>query len=135
VLQPLPATVNVLIASQLCQSDPLFLRHKTTLRQDYDEAWQAAEREGAFDMLFCNRHGYLTEGGRSNVFIRKEGIWLTPPLDDGVLPGIMRAVLLDDPGMEVVEKQLRLVDVYAADEVMLCNSLRGKLTARVVRPE
>ena len=135
VLQPLPSAVKVLIANLPCDADALFLRHKTTMRQQYDEAWQAAERQGAFDMLFGNRQGFLTEGGRSNLFIRKNRQWFTPPLSDGVLPGVMRAVLLDDSEMQASEKQLTLADLYTADEVILCNSLRGILKVDIVAPE
>ena len=37
--------------------------------------------------MFCNERGELTEGARSNIFIRREGILLTPPLGAGVLAG------------------------------------------------
>ncbi|MES2049426.1 MAG: aminodeoxychorismate synthase component I [Pseudomonadota bacterium] len=134
ILQALPVTVKILLAPQACQIDPLFLRHKSTVREQYDLAWQTAESQGAFDMLFCNQHGYVTEGGRSNVFIRKNGVWNTPPLSDGVLPGVMRAVILDDPTIPTCEKQLTLAEVFAADEVMLCNSLRGTLIAELIKP-
>ncbi len=130
-LQPLAATVKVLIAALPLKDDSatdgLFLRHKTTLRQEYDAAWQQAEQQGAFDMLFCNRHGYLTEGGRSNVFVRHADAWSTPPLSDGLLPGVMRSVLLADDAWHASEKQLTLTDLFSADEVILCNSLRGVL--------
>ena len=84
-------------------------------------------------MLFCNQQGYLTEGGRSNIFIRKNGVWCTPPLSDGVLPGVMRSVVLDDPAIPTCEEQLTLVDLFAADEVMLCNSLRGTLIVKLCK--
>ncbi|MCU6434963.1 bifunctional anthranilate synthase component I family protein/class IV aminotransferase [Undibacterium sp. Jales W-56] len=131
-MHPLAARVKVLLASISTHSDDLFLRHKTTVRQRYDQAWQAAEQQGAFDMLFCNQHGYLTEGARTNVFILKQGRWLTPPLTDGVLPGIMRAVLLDDPQWRASEAQLRFDDVRAAEAIILCNSLRGVMHADLV---
>lgn len=133
VLQALPATVKLLLAPQPCATDPLFLRHKSTVREQYDLAWQSAESQGAFDMLFCNQQGYLTEGGRSNIFIRKNGVWCTPPLSDGVLPGVMRSVVLDDPAIPTCEEQLTLVDLFAADEVMLCNSLRGTLIVKLCK--
>jgi para-aminobenzoate synthetase/4-amino-4-deoxychorismate lyase len=131
-LQDLPSTVKLLIAPHACSSDPLFLAHKTTLRAHYDQAWQVAEKQGAFDMLFCNQDGFLTEGGRSNLFIRQKDRWFTPPLSDGVLPGIMRAVLLDDVQMQASERQLTMADLYAAEQVMLCNSLRGIMQAEIV---
>jgi para-aminobenzoate synthetase/4-amino-4-deoxychorismate lyase len=131
LLQDLPATVKLLIAPQACSADPLFLAHKSTLRTQYDQAWQAAEKQGAFDMLFFNQYGFLTEGGRSNLFLRRNGQWFTPPLADGVLPGIMRAVLLDDAQMQACERQLTLADLYAAEQVVLCNSLRGIMQAEI----
>lgn len=133
-LHPLPGTVKVLIAPQLANADPLFLRHKTTLRTQYDHAWQEAEKQGAFDMLFCNRHGNVTEGGRSNLFIQQNGQWFTPPVSDGLLPGVMRAVLLEDPLMHALEKSLTLDDVIRAEKIMLCNSLRGAFKVDVIAP-
>ncbi len=132
VLKALPAAVNVILASRPCDTDFLFLRHKSTIREQYDLAWQEAESQGAFDMLFCNKQGYLTEGGRSNLFLRKNDVWATPPLSDGVLPGIMRSIVLANPAMRASEKQLTLKDLFDADEVMLCNSLRGTLIAKLM---
>ncbi|MBI3284149.1 MAG: aminodeoxychorismate synthase component I [Burkholderiales bacterium] len=130
-LPPLAAMPSVLLAAAATDSDHLFLRHKTTVRRQYDQAWQQAERQGAFDMLFFNQDGHLTEGGRSNVLLRKNGQWLTPPLSDGVLPGVMRAVLLDDPQWQLREQSLTLDDLRGAEQVMLCNALRGAFAVQV----
>ncbi|WP_179401896.1 aminodeoxychorismate synthase component I [Burkholderia guangdongensis] len=137
-LKPLPAgPVGVLLAPEHgfapMRSDDALLLHKTTRRADYDRAWQAAEALGAFDMLFFNERGALTEGGRSNVFVKRGGKWATPPLACGVLPGVMRGVLLDDPAFGAEERVLTLDDVLNADELMICNALRGALTARLIR--
>ncbi|MFZ6749254.1 aminodeoxychorismate synthase component I [Undibacterium sp. Ren11W] len=131
-LQELPALVKLLVSPKPSHAEPVFLRHKTSVRQEYDQAWQEAEKHGAFDMLFCNQAGFLTEGGRSNLFICKQGQWLTPPLSDGVLPGVMRAVLLDDANMQAREQQLTLADLHAAEQIILCNSLRGTLRAEIL---
>jgi para-aminobenzoate synthetase/4-amino-4-deoxychorismate lyase len=128
---PLSGTVKVLLAPQPTASTDLFLRHKTTVRERYDAAWRAAEAEGAFDMLFCNAQGELTEGARSNVFVKLEGRWYSPPLAAGLLPGVMRAVLLADPVWNASERRLTLDDLRAAEEVIVCNALRGVLNAIV----
>lgn len=132
---PMPAIaqlpVRLLLASQPMHSQDVFLKHKTTLRQRYDIAWQAAEKEGAFDALFVNEKSHLTEGGRSNLFVRCRGQWWTPPLSDGVLPGVMRAVLLADPVMKATEAALTLDDLRSAEEIVVCSSLRGPLPAWV----
>jgi para-aminobenzoate synthetase / 4-amino-4-deoxychorismate lyase len=128
-LLPLAEPVKLLLAPQPTVASDLFLRHKTTVRKRYDEAWRAAEAQGAFDMLFCNTQGELTEGGRSNVLIKLDGRWITPPLAAGLLPGVMRAVLLEDPGWNVQERRLTVLDLHAAEEIVVCNALRGVLRA------
>lgn len=130
-LTPLPEQVKVLIGLQATNATDLFLRHKTTLRARYDAAWRAAEEKGAFDTLFTNTDGELTEGGRSNIFLRIQGRWYTPPLESGVLPGVMRSVLLADPQWAASERRLTLVDLRAAERIVVCNALRGALVASV----
>jgi para-aminobenzoate synthetase/4-amino-4-deoxychorismate lyase len=135
-IAPLPALsepVKLLLAPQPTIANDLFLRHKTTVRERYDAAWRAAEAKGAFDMLFCNEQGELTEGGRSNVFIKLAERWYTPPLDAGLLPGVMRAVLLEDPNWNAAERRLTLDDLYAAEEIAVCNALRGVMRTNVKR--
>ncbi len=130
-LAALPSTVRVLLAPEPTDEANLFLRYKTTVRARYDAAWRAAEERGAFDMLFHNRAGELTEGARSNVFVRLDGHWYTPPLSAGLLPGVMRSVLLADPVLKATERRLTLDDLRAAQQVMVCNALRGALPAVV----
>ena len=132
-LAPLATPVSVLIAPTPTQSADLFLRHKTTVRQRYDQAWQQAQQLGAFDMLFFNSEGELTEGGRSNVFIKLGGCWYTPPLCSGLLPGVMRSVVLNDPAWNASERSLSMDDLLAAEEIMVCNSLRGTMPATLLQ--
>lgn len=128
-LSSLSAPLRVRIASETTLSDDIFLRHKTTVRAQYDAAWRAAEAQGAFDMLFVNQQGELTEGGRSNVFVKLAGCWYTSPLSAGVLPGVMRSVLLADPAWDARERSLTVADLYKAEAVVVCNALRGALPA------
>ena len=130
-ITPLAGKVKVKIAPQRMCADDLFLRHKSSVREVYDAAWRAAEQQGAFDMLFFNETGALTEGGRSNVFIKQAGQWLTPPLEDGVLPGVMRAVLLNDPIWNASERRLTLDDLRGAEAVIVCNALRGVIPVTI----
>ena len=132
-LAPVTTPVGVLLAQETTMSEDLFLRHKSTVRERYDAAWRTAEARGAFDMLFCNERGELTEGGRSNVFLKLDGRWYTPPLDAGLLPGVMRSVLLGDPAWNAQERRLTPEDLERAEEIVLCNALRGVLPARLVR--
>ncbi|MDY7579819.1 aminodeoxychorismate synthase component I [Herbaspirillum sp. RTI4] len=131
-LSELDEPVQLFIAPDNTDAADVFLQHKTTVRGLYDASWREAERRGGFDMLFFNRDGYLTEGGRSNVFIQLEGVWCTPPLEAGVLPGIMRSVILADSVWQAQERMLTRDDLQRAQQVVVCNALRGVLRAEVV---
>ncbi|MEM5312174.1 aminodeoxychorismate synthase component I [Paraburkholderia sp. JHI869] len=130
-------TVGVLLAPdhgfQPTESADALLLRKTTRRAEFDRAWREAEALGGFDMLFFNERGELTEGGRSNVFVKREGAWFTPPLASGVLPGVMRGVLLDDEALGAQERVLTRDDVLNAEALLLTNALRGAVPARLIR--
>lgn len=131
-LAPLPAgPVRLLVSERaLPEADPL-AAHKTTRRQHYDAGVRAAESAGAFDTLFFNTAGRLVEGGRSNVFVRLDGRWWTPPVADGALPGVMRGVLLADPAWAAQERSLTRADLARAEGLVVCNALRGALAAEL----
>lgn len=131
-VMPIQQPVHVLLSTTVMRSDDLLLAHKTTLRQVYDHGWKHAEAVGAFDTLFFNERGELTEGGRSNVFIKLDEQWMTPPLSSGVLPGVMRARLLEDANWNVIEHTITRADLKNATAVCVCNALRGVLQAQVV---
>ena len=131
-LAPLPpGPVRLLLgADTLPEADPL-AAHKTTRRRHYDAGVRAAERVGAFDTLFFTRAGRLVEGGRSNVFVRVDGRWWTPPVADGALPGVMRGVLLADRAWGAQERSLTRADLARAEGLVVCNALRGALPAEL----
>ncbi|MFC0251592.1 chorismate-binding protein [Massilia consociata] len=132
-LAALGEPVKVLLSSTPTHSGDVFLRHKTNVRSRYDAAWRAAEAHGAFDMLFFNERGELTEGGRSNVFVRFDGAWYTPPLSCGLLPGVMRAILLGAPAWNASERVITREMLEAADDLVVCNALRGPLRAVLLK--
>lgn len=111
-------------AARIDSTAPLF-RHKTTSRELYDRAWRAAEQHGGFDALFVNERGEVTEGGRSTLFIRRAGEWLTPALTCGLLPGVMRAEILADPAWQAREAVVSMADVISAEALIVVNALRG----------
>jgi para-aminobenzoate synthetase/4-amino-4-deoxychorismate lyase len=128
-LAPVSEPVGLLLAEDAILADGLFARHKTSVRSRYDDAWRAAEQQGGFDTLFFNERGELAEGGRSNVFVRIGGEWITPPLSCGVLPGIMRGVLLAAPAWHAREAIITGDMLAAAEDIVVCNALRGPLRA------
>ena len=134
-LQPLSEPVAVLLGAEPTQSGDVFMRHKTSVRSRYDAAWQAAEAHGAFDTLFCNERGELTEGGRSNVFVRFGAAWYTPPEACGLLPGVMRGVMLGAPAWHASERVITRAMLEEADDLVVCNALRGPLRAVIIDNE
>lgn len=136
-LDPIEDSVKIFWAKDILNSDctlfsgdPL-LQHKISHRDLYDQAWQAAVKLGGFDALFTNEQGFVTEGGRTSIFIKPSGsnTWLTPPISAGLLPGVMRAALLKDPSFNAREANLTIADVITADEIILSNALRGAIKA------
>ena len=122
---------DILLGDVTMHSGDVLLRHKVSERSLYDQAWQEATKLGGFDALFCNEQGFVTEGGRTSIFVKPKGSsdWLTPPVSAGLLPGVMRAALLADPKMNAREANLTINDVSMADEIILSNALRGAIKA------
>ncbi len=102
-----------------------WLRHKTTRREIYDEEFRAARDKGLYDVLLRNDKGEVTEGCITNIVIYADGVYKTPPLSCGLLPGVMRQQLLQDTERPVRECRLSVADVQAAEAIYLCNSVRG----------
>jgi len=124
-LTPQAQTGRVCLAKEHVRSDDVFLYHKTTNRTLYDGAYAQAHKAGFDDILFFNERGEVTEGAISNVFIIKDGRWLTPKLACGLLAGTLRQSLLADPSLHMSEQVIRLEDLLAADEIHIGNSVRG----------
>ena len=126
-VHPLPALsadLGFVIAAQRTDSSNPLLQHKTTARKLYDDILgRLKTRPTVFDALFFNEAGELTEGARSNVFLVKDGVWLTPPIQSGLLNGVMRKEILRT--RQVREQKLYYDDLVSADAVYLSNSLRG----------
>ncbi len=59
---------------------------------------------------------------------------MTPPLACGVLPGVMRSVLLEDRAFNAVEAVMTRDDLLSAQAIVVCNALRGVVPAVVQLP-
>ena len=87
-----------------------------------------ARGRGADDALMCNTHGLVTGGTSSNIFVVSSGALLTPPEEDGALPGIARLTVLEEAGklgLTAEERSLEPALVSAADEALLTNVVQG----------
>jgi 4-amino-4-deoxychorismate lyase len=131
---PLPALQGVpwiaLTQLRLESAEPL-LQHKTTHRPWYEATTQwLAQHPDYFDLIFLNEKGELCEGSRSNIFVLKNGVWLTPPLASGLLGGVLRTQLLDT---HQVEEAILTPSDLTADKasIRLSNALRGWFDVQV----
>lgn len=127
-LMPLRQPVRVALASAPVDRSDVFLYHKTTRRGVYERA--RASRRDADAVLLWNEDGEITEATESNVVIVRQGDRITPPVECGLLPGTLRAELLD--AGEIVEGRVSREALLAADEVWLINSVRGWTRAVVL---
>ena len=82
--------------------------------------------EGAQETLLFNDQEQLTEASACNVFIVKNDIVSTPSLDNQLLPGITRMMLIDmlkkQGVVEVQERVIHMQEVRSADEIWLTSS-------------
>jgi para-aminobenzoate synthetase/4-amino-4-deoxychorismate lyase len=120
-----PAPVRLLLAPEPLPAQRPLATLKTSQRAHYDAAVRAATAQGAFDSLLFSPEGWLLEGGRSNVLARLDGRWCTPRVADGVLPGVMRSVLMDDPHWALQERRLHRDECGQVQAWAVCNALRG----------
>lgn len=116
--------------ARIDRDDPL-IRHKTTRREIYQAARQEFSPAEADEVILLNHRGQLCEGTIANIFIDKGdgGPLLTPPLECGLLPGVLRGVLIEQGRAR--ETELATDDLRSASAVFVGNSLRGLIRARL----
>lgn len=115
---------KVVVAAETLAAGDYLLRHKTTARSRYDrELAKLAKRPEVFDAIFMNERSEVCEGARSNVFVERDRVLLTPPLACGLLPGVMRRCLLE--AGRAVEQVLHIEDLLQASNLYVANAVRG----------
>jgi len=108
------------------------VRHKTTDRGFHEAALAAAKASGATEAVLVRADGLVTEGSWTSIFVRgADGVLLTPPLGLGLLPGVLRASLLD--AGEAHEAELTIADL--AQGFFAGNAVRGLMPARLMEEE
>jgi para-aminobenzoate synthetase/4-amino-4-deoxychorismate lyase len=119
-----PRPVEVALADLPVPASDFRLRHKTSDRAFYDAA---RAQSGCFETVFVDREGFLTEGSFTNLFVERAGMLLTPPLSRPILPGILRAQLIEQGDAE--EAELKPADLEGI--FYIGNAVRGLMRARL----
>jgi para-aminobenzoate synthetase/4-amino-4-deoxychorismate lyase len=123
-----PAPQRVVVAPGPADSSNPFRYHKTTNRGLYEAARAACP--GYADVLLLNERVEVTESTIANVAVEIEGKLCTPPVECGLLPGTLRADLLERGTL--IERCISVEDVLRSPGVFLLNSVRGMYRVQVV---
>jgi branched-chain amino acid aminotransferase len=90
------------------------LAKSEALENGYDEA------------IVLSHDGHVSEGSAENLFMLKDGAFVTPPVTDDILEGITRDLLIgvirDELGLPVVERSIDRTELYTCDELFLCGT-------------
>lgn len=106
-------------------SDPL-AGHKSTAYLPRLLGLRQAQQKHCMEAIWFTTGNQLAEGSISNVFVVRDGVLKTPPLDTPVLPGITRGLVLQiasDCGIQYEQCSLSIDDLLDADEVLLTNAI------------
>jgi para-aminobenzoate synthetase/4-amino-4-deoxychorismate lyase len=125
---PAPAAL-IAVSQQRVNSADTFLYHKTTRRALYDDQLRA--HQGCYDCIFLNERDELSEGSYNTIVIALNGELLTPALDCGLLPGVLRAELIEVGAVR--EAVLTQDDLQSADTIWLVNSVRGWRECTIIK--
>ena len=83
--------------------------------------------EAGFDeAIVLTVDGHVSEGSAENLFMFKDGTFVTPPVTDDILEGVTRTLLMrlikDELGMPLVERTIDRTELYTCDELLLCGT-------------
>lgn len=127
-LKPVPEVphqpVEVAVRPLPVTPDDIRLSYKTTARAFMEEA---RHEGGKYETIFVDPEGHITEGSFTSIFVEREGKYLTPPVGRGLLPGLLRARLIEDG--KAVESDLTVDDL--ADGFLIGNAVRGLIKAQL----
>jgi para-aminobenzoate synthetase/4-amino-4-deoxychorismate lyase len=125
-IAPLPdppaGAVSVALVRRAAPASDFRLAHKTSDRRLYDPPRRAA---GSFEIALIDDDGFVTEGSFTSIFVERDGRLVTPPLTRGLLPGVLRAELIESG--RAVEGEVTPADL--ANGFFVGNALRGLIPA------
>lgn len=125
---PFADTVPVIALPHPLDPSDWRLAHKTSDRGFYEDALAAARSMDAVEAVLVREDGLVTEGCWTNVFVERGGVLLTPPTGLGLLPGVLRAFLIEKG--QAREAELTLDDLEGG--FLLGNAVRGLFGAKLI---
>lgn len=122
--------LKVILSTKKVNSQNPFVYHKTTNRKLYNEEYSKCVKKGLDEIIFTNEKNQITEGAISNIIIKKNGDFYTPPVSCGLLNGVYRQFLFGKISLK--EKILYKKDLLTADEIYLTNAVRIMRPANLI---
>ena len=105
--------------------DPLVIQGVPVKSYPYNhrlEILEQARLNGFDEALVTSSKGTICEGSVCNILFKIAGTWCTPPLSDGVLPGVMRAVVIEN--FDVMVRSIAVAEIAEIESGFLLSSLR-----------
>jgi branched-chain amino acid aminotransferase len=85
-----------------------------------------AVEAGYDEAIVLTMDGHVSEGSAENLFMYKDGVFVTPPVIDDILEGVTRTLVTklirDELGREVIERSIDRTELYTCDELLLCGT-------------
>ncbi|MFR1672675.1 MAG: aminodeoxychorismate synthase component I [Candidatus Gastranaerophilaceae bacterium] len=116
-------TNKIAISPIIISSKNNLMYHKTTFRPWFYESYAKIKNGEIYDEIFFNENNELTEGARSNIIVKINSNYYTPPLCCGLLNGIYRQKLINEGFCK--EKILYKKDLLNCEKIFCINSVRG----------
>jgi branched-subunit amino acid aminotransferase/4-amino-4-deoxychorismate lyase len=83
---------------------------------------EAARDEGYHDSILFNEKNEITETAVANLAFRINSEWVTPPISSGILPGVVRAIAIEECGVRV--RTIHISEIPDVESGFLLSSLR-----------
>ena len=85
-----------------------------------------ANEAGYDEAIVLTVDGHVSEGSAENLFMIKDGTFVTPPVTDDILEGITRTLIMglvkEELGLPVVERSIDRTELYTCDELLMCGT-------------
>jgi len=121
--------LKVIISKKIVNTQNKCQYFKTTNRKIYNSELMKYKRKGFDEVIFLNEKGEVAEGSFTNIFIKKNDIFLTPPIKSGILSGVYRKYFLQKE-INAKEMKLSIQDLINSDEIILMNSVRKEMKVK-----
>ncbi len=121
---------RIKISDKRIDSNNTFHYFKTTNRELFNSEFEKWSNKGFDDVIFLNEKDEITEGAITNIMIKKEGVYFTPPVSSGLLNGCYRGHLILEKN--VIERRFGIEELLNADAVTIFNSVKKEILIKEI---